>query len=536
MLYLLERRNSLWLLVAIATTFLWVTLWQGRDRIPAVSPALGPPLKTEQHPVERLIQQARLSLRDTQWRQSTTLEAAITAYRTRYDMEPPPGFDVWFEYAFEHESSLIDDYDTIYDSISPYLAIDGQRLQELVQEALQNTTRLYKCGFLNGTAVGNCGKWDMNIYMAPIAHLMPDVEFLFSDFDEPRVLLSKDPAARQDPAEFVHHGHEDNTERFYSACPLNSHSPALDAPDTHSLPFVQDISSVRDLCANPTYAHQHGFIMSPSTLLITQQNVPLLAQCAPSPFSDILYPTPYYALHNTIEEYSPQMEPAWGDKHPSLYWAGSANGGYFSPTTPSWKLSHRQRFIAHARRLYTDRALFLREPSPGSWEVYETTNANFSSMYSVHLTDVWPHLCDPATCAEQEAFFAPLSSSRGPNEQFMHRLLMDLDGNSYSGRFYSHLRSKSTSFKQTIFREWHDDRLWPWVHYVPVSMGMEELPELVRWMTETDRGEGFAREIAEEGSEWMDKTLREEDMRIYMWRLALEYKRLMDPDREGRAR
>jgi hypothetical protein len=43
----------------------------------------------------------------------------------------------------------------------------------------------------------------------------------------------------------------------------------------------------------------------------------------------------------------------------------------------------------------------------------------------------------------------------------------------------------------------------------------------------------LARRIAKEGHEWATKVLRKEDMRIYMYRLLLEYARVMDDKRES---
>lgn len=110
---------------------------------------------------------------------------------------------------------------------------------------------------------------------------------------------------------------------------------------------------------------------------------------------------------------------------------------------------------------------------------------------------------------------------------------MDIDGNAFTERFYRLLKSNSTVFKMTMFHEWHDDRLVPWVHYVPISLEMKELPETLRFLADTERGREIAREIAEQGSTWAKKVLRAEDLRLAMWRILLEYGRLYDGKRDG---
>jgi hypothetical protein len=115
------------------------------------------------------------------------------------------------------------------------------------------------------------------------------------------------------------------------------------------------------------------------------------------------------------------------------------------------------------------------------------------------------------------------------------RLTFDLDGNGISGRWYKMVASKSAPLKQSIVREWHDDRLLPWVHFIPVSLGMEELPELVMYLTSTEKGQQMAKAVADRGREWFSQGLRDVDMSVYIYRLLLELARLQDPERESRS-
>lgn len=114
---------------------------------------------------------------------------------------------------------------------------------------------------------------------------------------------------------------------------------------------------------------------------------------------------------------------------------------------------------------------------------------------------------------------------------FHSTLAFDLDGNGISGRFYKLLASRSAVLKQTVLREWHDERLVPWVHYVPVSMSMEELPEIVAFLTETRLGRERARRIGEQGRRWMDEGMRVEDRAVYVLRLLLEVGRAVGGER-----
>lgn len=117
------------------------------------------------------------------------------------------------------------------------------------------------------------------------------------------------------------------------------------------------------------------------------------------------------------------------------------------------------------------------------------------------------------------------------DEAFKYQLVFDLDDNGISGRYYKLLASKFTPLKQSVFREWHDERLVPWVHYVPVSLGMGELPELVNYLTLTKEGQTRAREIAEQGAIWFSEAFQETDLAVYMYRVLLELARVQNPTR-----
>ncbi|KAK1955877.1 hypothetical protein LY78DRAFT_593185, partial [Colletotrichum sublineola] len=71
-------------------------------------------------------------------------------------------------------------------------------------------------------------------------------------------------------------------------------------------------------------------------------------------------------------------------------------------------------------------------------------------------------------------------------EAHRFRLASDVDGNSMSSQYCKLLASKRRPWKQTLVREWHDERRVSWAHYVPASLGMEELCELVTTLAQSD--------------------------------------------------
>jgi hypothetical protein len=151
-------------------------------------------------------------------------------------------------------------------------------------------------------------------------------------------------------------------------------------------------------------------------------------------------------------------------------------------------------------------------------------------------------ICEPAdlgpdgkhlkTCKHTDKY---LSVAPGmPFEAFYDwKYLPDVDGNSFSGRYRAFLQSTSMPLKATIYREWHDARLMPWVHFVPFDNSYMDIYGIMAFFLDgTGSRDEVAERIAREGQAWADAVLRKDDMLLYTWRLLLEYARVMDDNRE----
>jgi len=139
------------------------------------------------------------------------------------------------------------------------------------------------------------------------------------------------------------------------------------------------------------------------------------------------------------------------------------------------------------------------------------------SWLDIHFTGIVS--CEPETCEAVKTEF-PTVPSQTLSETFQNKIVLDMDGHGLSSRFYMLLQSHSAVMKQGIMREWHDSRLLPWLHYIPLSMHMGELEEILKYFF--GPGDHVLQAIAEEGRHWVKQALRKEDMRIYMYRLLLE--------------
>ncbi|KAL2022133.1 hypothetical protein VTK56DRAFT_5962 [Thermocarpiscus australiensis] len=156
-------------------------------------------LPRDEHPVEALARAAEADFDAMLGRQSRSYAAAVSEYRRRYDMEPPPGFEAWYSYAVARGSPIVDEFDTIHEAIEPFLKMSGREVREAMAEASGvSGIDLWRCEFKGQTGETRCshplrsgghiqetfGRWLENV-----TGRVPDVEFLVNHLDEPRVML-----------------------------------------------------------------------------------------------------------------------------------------------------------------------------------------------------------------------------------------------------------------------------------------------------------------------------------------------------------
>lgn len=289
-------------------------------------------------------------------------------------------------------------------------------------------------------------------------------------------------------------------------------------------------------------------------------------------------------------------DPSYEKKNSSLFWRGGTSEGV--SVDGSWKGMGRQRLAwlaksttHHPGRIpKTNPLLAPKEPgnNRGAWKMMDTA-VNHAEMPTMDVRIVEKiNRCVGDDCAEQERLFAPLSPHVDFQDHWRYKYLFDLDGAGFSGRFIPFLQSRSLPFKMAMFREWYDDRLTPWLHFVPQDPRLHGLYATLTYFaglstgttarmvrrdddggdgggdgggaraddgiggdstggaenneegrTGDERGdvliEAHDREgefIANEGRRWANKALRKEDMEIYMFRLLLEWGRLTDDKRD----
>jgi len=233
----------------------------------------------------------------------------------------------------------------------------------------------------------------------------------------------------------------------------------------------------------------------------------------------------------------------WKDKMDMVTWRGVATGGRNSPD--NWRGFQRHRFVSLNNGTKISGAE-SGEAKPENFALPDVAEYGIEAQKD-HNLGPWVDefadvsfvdlMCTPPQDGQcnYTDFYFEVTDGIKMTEQFDNKFLPDVDGNSFSGRYLGFLRSTSLPIKATIFHEWHDSRLVPWKHFVPMDSRFLDyfgiMDYFLGYQGRNTRDKA-AEKIAMEGKEWAEKVLRKEDMSIYVLRLLLEYARVMDDKRE----
>lgn len=300
-----------------------------------------------------------------------------------------------------------------------------------------------------------------------------------------------------------------------------------------------------DICIRPEIQALHGTFIEPQSISTTHDPFPLFGGSKLLVNNEILIPPAMYWADDNIytSGETEHGDENWDAKKDVFLWRGSATGG--RNRVNNWTGFHRHRLVSMMNSTSVEAA----EPSRHSlnfhlpdYEYYGIDTGNMThipSLLEEHANTGFVHLvCFPPsgspTCPHTDPYFA-VTPGLPMTEQYAYKYLVDVDGNSFSGRYRSFLGSTSLPIKNAIYKEWHDSRLVPWAHFVPMDLTYMDLYGIMEYFlgNESNKGhDAVARKMAFDGKAWSERVLRRVDMQIYMYRLLLEYARLCDDRRD----
>lgn len=326
------------------------------------------------HPIDLLIYEA--SIQHNAYLNMTsprgTLSDAVRNYQNRYHRNPPPGFDVWWEFATNRSTLIMDEYDQIHNDLLPFYSVSPGDLRQLTWEIASNQwNEASGVTIRNGTArpqdnVIPTHRWMLEgaaELINSFAIHLPDMDLVFNINDEPRVSApyaqleeyrkigqqaaqtgtqpfssNRAEGWRPESTDFEPHSFRAASFRQhfleFGSVGCDPESPArrkpslgrsradlcVDCAAVHSLgQFVSNWTRAADICHQPDMANLHGFYMSPAAFKPAYALKPVFSQSKPTGFNDILYPSAWNYMDKVMYNPSAQRgQPGEEDFRPAF--------------------------------------------------------------------------------------------------------------------------------------------------------------------------------------------------------------------------
>ena len=552
------------------------------------------------HPIDYLIAEAGKQLDALLEKETKDVHDAAGAYRKRRGRQPPPGFDKWFKFAKERDAIIVEEFwDQIYDDLGPFWGVPAKQIREQANSYLFKVN--VRDGVATFRGDGQDRPWLplWTNLTSTVAEHLPDVDIPINHMDESRIVvqweeineymteekanrrivsttnlkdtfqslveLDNNPPANFDP-EWSREG--PYWEMAVVGCPPSSaaRNAIMDTDFTQPPPlvstwpegsykgYVQNWTLAQSPCDNAHLQGLHGTFVEPISIANSRKFFPLFGGSKLPMNNEILLPAAMYWTDDPFYSGGEDHGEAWKKKKDMMAWRGAASGG--RNTVNNWTRFQRHRFVSMMNATSVH-AMETEDPAVAPNFAIPTNNSYdlvaqgpdaetgslsrwikpWTNVGVVHL------LCHPPAppkggkwCEYTNSYFH-VEKTMPMKDQYAYKYLPDIDGNSFSGRYRGFLGSTSLPIKATIYQEWHDSRLVPWKHFVPMDNTFIDIYGIMEYFIgNKDMGvEGHdeeAKQIAIGGKKWAEKVLRREDMQIYVFRLLLEYARLCDDERE----
>lgn len=550
-----------------------------------------PDLEKEDHPISRLITTANVKWRHLLEKETRTVAAAADQYRSRRGRHPPPGFAEWFEFAKSRNALVVEDFfDQIYHDTNPFWGFEPHELRRRVRGyAPRITVRQHSTSVL-GEGIWTDSWLDL---VKTLEAFLPDLDMPINQMDESRMvvpwevinsLITTEQSSRHltDPSktvsEYTSSAEETDSEdtrffpRFYGpddstiwemsrqGCPPDSKArqsfmPSIDfanpPPELYNYMslsyqgYVKNITESMDMCIRPEMQALHGTFIEPLSISTTHDAFPLFGGSKLPVNNEILIPPAMYWADGNIytSGETEHGDENWDAKQDVFLWRGSATGGRNREN--NWTGFQRHRLVSMMNSTSVEaaepsrHAVNFRLPDYKYYGIETGNMSHVAGLLEEHANTGFVHLiCFPPSgspeCPHTDPYFA-VTPGLPMAEQYAFKYLVDVDGNSFSGRYRSFLGSTSLPIKNAIYKEWHDSRLVPWAHFVPMDLTYMDMYAIMEYFVGSENKKGHdavARKLAFDGKAWSERVLRRDDMQVYMYRLLLEYARICDDRRE----
>ncbi|KAK3393731.1 glycosyltransferase family 90 protein [Podospora didyma] len=316
--------------------------------------------------------------------------------------------------------------------------------------------------------------------------------------------------------------------------------------------YLTDWSYSQELCHQTDLLRTHSFHMTPPEVRPLQEFLPIFSRSKTDSYSDILIPL------RRIAEIPEDRDAPFPMKNPNLFWRGMVDYDLHSTSSELFHGGHQERLVHLVNNASSSDKTTMLLPKANNKEKFSYEQVSTTELNTLLPMDVGFFSGSKGPCSnssntlssscETAASHHHLEEfgSKLPDEPLGHQyvLVMDRD-NGPPPDLMRTLRSSSVPFYASIFKEWYSERLIPWVHFVPIDLRFHALHSTLAYFTgfdnrpkvngreiEMSRQLDDAQWIAEQGKRWARKALRKEDMEVYLFRLLLEWGRVLDDNRK----
>jgi hypothetical protein len=367
----------------------------------------------------------------------------------------------------------------------------------------------------------------------------------------------------------------------------------FDIPASSSEGYVANWTVATDVCGRPELQGLYGGFVAPEFMSVTQTLFPLFSASKISASNEILMPSlssfnsssPVLLLSWSKKETKLHWcGPASGGAITKLNWQRMhrhrfvsmlnathvevAEGMLHAGNDSTVGLGYAGNFRllpANAYLLDTQKGARLAEWVSG-W-----ADAGFTDLQ-----------CDEPgenrTCSYTDEFFSVQEWDSGGDEKYKYAAVVDGNTGDDGEELLRRLEEGRAVIRASVYKQWYDARVIPWLHFIPVdntfvdlygvmeyflgAKGLSPAPAFAHAHVEVEKhehhfktphwdedrgpagearketkkssGEGKdtqGRRIAEAGQQWAKRALRKEDALVYVYRLLLEYARVVNAKR-----
>ncbi|EGO51619.1 hypothetical protein NEUTE1DRAFT_125291 [Neurospora tetrasperma FGSC 2508] len=330
--------------------------------------------------------------------------------------------------------------------------------------------------------------------------------------------------------------------------------------------FLHDFAASQSICHQSDLFHLHSFFFTPPSVPPLRDLVPVFSRSKLSSYSDILIPIP--TLDEVLHKANTQPDTSDFDlKTPALYWRGAQAEQVSDEMLHGGQQERLVHLVSDNSSTSTTLMLIPQNEvrSRAAYERVSTSLLNFLLPFDIGFSSV-----SPTTAAASSSEFTTTTRPPHSNPLSSNQYILTLDppfssspssspspSGSTTTTFLAALKSTNVPFTSTLFTHWYSSRLQPYLHFIPLDIRLHSLHATlayfvglkgkasasdrlgntkgamingreVRQKSRTDE----AKYIAEQGMKWAEKAVRREDEEVYLFRVLVEWGRVVQEERD----